>query len=486
MFQMCPDHQDIPMTCYFLKIPMEMRLRIYRLLLPDRPIPARRHGSALREACNGTYLEILRVNHQIHDEATGLLYGTGSFNIEISANGLNMCSKSEPGGMCSYYNGMAPTNYGPPAFPHPGGNPMYFPSPNGPHPGPGGNHALQDYQMQLMLLESQNKRRLMMARQEQDSMSNMGSSSAAPPPVPPSPQHPPMQPFTHYSAPYTPTPSGPVWTCPLSDRYFNQIHHFHITILFPTTTQLNTSYPLLPHIAELRMYDYSDRIHSLIGRLLLLNHPISTLTIKIKFADTYSQRSQAIYASQFLLRPFRRLSNIVKPSVSAIKIMSYQAGPELDILPTLENYSPWPDDANLLAFLSSWTSDLKADFPAMPEGGSKVFDAYWKLADMVKGIQSHYCGVELGYERMVDLLGVARVAREDGDEEAFRGCWEEVVGTWCQFLEEQKQWLRGVEREIDGVYGIFSRDEGVGNGNGNGNGLGLGLGSAGGGKEVVR
>lgn len=30
------------------------------------------------------------------------------------------------------------------------------------------NHALQDYQMQLMLLEQQNKKRLMMARQEQD------------------------------------------------------------------------------------------------------------------------------------------------------------------------------------------------------------------------------------------------------------------------------------------------------------------------------
>lgn len=35
---------------------------------------------------------------------------------------------------------------------------------------PGSNHALQDYQMQLMLLEQQNKKRLMMARQEQDSM----------------------------------------------------------------------------------------------------------------------------------------------------------------------------------------------------------------------------------------------------------------------------------------------------------------------------
>lgn len=34
--------------------------------------------------------------------------------------------------------------------------------------GAGGNHALQDYQMQLMLLEQQNKKRLLMARQEHD------------------------------------------------------------------------------------------------------------------------------------------------------------------------------------------------------------------------------------------------------------------------------------------------------------------------------
>lgn len=35
-----------------------------------------------------------------------------------------------------------------------------------------GNHALQDYQMQLMLLEQQNKKRLLMARQEQDGMAH--------------------------------------------------------------------------------------------------------------------------------------------------------------------------------------------------------------------------------------------------------------------------------------------------------------------------
>ena len=37
-----------------------------------------------------------------------------------------------------------------------------------------GNHALQDYQMQLMLLEQQNKKRLLMARQELDKMGTIG------------------------------------------------------------------------------------------------------------------------------------------------------------------------------------------------------------------------------------------------------------------------------------------------------------------------
>ena len=46
--------------------------------------------------------------------------------------------------------------------------------------GQGGNHALQDYQMQLMLLEQQNKKRLMMARQEQDSMTRADGQPGIP------------------------------------------------------------------------------------------------------------------------------------------------------------------------------------------------------------------------------------------------------------------------------------------------------------------
>ncbi|KAI8623149.1 hypothetical protein F5Y19DRAFT_493226 [Xylariaceae sp. FL1651] len=46
--------------------------------------------------------------------------------------------------------------------------------------GGGSNHALQDYQMQLMLLEQQNKKRLMMARQEQDSIGGIPRDGSGP------------------------------------------------------------------------------------------------------------------------------------------------------------------------------------------------------------------------------------------------------------------------------------------------------------------
>ncbi len=65
-------------------------------------------------------------------------------------------------------------------------------APNG-QPATGSNHALQDYQMQLMLLEQQNKKRLMMARQEQDVGGGTGPGGPAGPGAPPGPNAPAFQ-----------------------------------------------------------------------------------------------------------------------------------------------------------------------------------------------------------------------------------------------------------------------------------------------------
>lgn len=78
----------------------------------------------------------------------------------------------------AYYN---PGEMGGPAGMRPGG-------PGNPQAAGSSNHALQDYQMQLMLLEQQNKKRLMMARQEQD---NLGGIPREPGPGPGMPSGPP-------------------------------------------------------------------------------------------------------------------------------------------------------------------------------------------------------------------------------------------------------------------------------------------------------
>ncbi|KAF1914409.1 hypothetical protein BDU57DRAFT_294075 [Ampelomyces quisqualis] len=76
-------------------------------------------------------------------------------NIEAMNSGAHGSPMAQPGldGQHEIFAGNGPRS-GMPANPAAGA--------------PQGNHALQDYQMQLMLLEQQNKKRLLMARQEQE------------------------------------------------------------------------------------------------------------------------------------------------------------------------------------------------------------------------------------------------------------------------------------------------------------------------------
>lgn len=78
-----------------------------------------------------------------------------------------MTQGGDVGAIANYYNASDPVANG--MRNGPGGG--------APNTG-GGNHALQDYQMQLMLLEQQNKKRLMMARQEQENIAPRGEGGA--------------------------------------------------------------------------------------------------------------------------------------------------------------------------------------------------------------------------------------------------------------------------------------------------------------------
>jgi hypothetical protein len=91
--QLCSRHRETLTTCYFLEVPVEIRCRIYRLLLPNKDVPARFFtSSSLTTRRERVYTAILGVNQQIHDEATRVLYCTQVFSIEVYQSSLRMCN----------------------------------------------------------------------------------------------------------------------------------------------------------------------------------------------------------------------------------------------------------------------------------------------------------------------------------------------------------------------------------------------------------
>ncbi len=109
-----------------------------------------------------TYTSNLQQNasNQMHNKAMPNAGGP-------QTQGSPMISTPDGAALGSYYN----TDMGAPGAMRPG---------PGAGQAAGSNHALQDYQMQLMLLEQQNKKRLMMARQEQDGVVSLPRADGGP------------------------------------------------------------------------------------------------------------------------------------------------------------------------------------------------------------------------------------------------------------------------------------------------------------------
>jgi hypothetical protein len=93
-FRLCPLHRKDLMASYFLGLPLEIRCRIYSLLLPDTDVPATFTTSRSLTTHGGlVYTAILRVSRQIHEEAAGCLYATNKFVVSVSEGTLSMCNR---------------------------------------------------------------------------------------------------------------------------------------------------------------------------------------------------------------------------------------------------------------------------------------------------------------------------------------------------------------------------------------------------------
>ncbi len=98
---------------------------------------------------------------QQHSAPGGLFGSSNVVSSNSAAFGQGAQQHSAPGGLFGSSN-VASSNSAP------------FGSSRAGNPSSEGNHALQDYQMQMMLLEQQNKKRMMTAEQEKDTISGAG------------------------------------------------------------------------------------------------------------------------------------------------------------------------------------------------------------------------------------------------------------------------------------------------------------------------
>ncbi|KAF4633918.1 hypothetical protein G7Y89_g4192 [Cudoniella acicularis] len=481
--QLCPEHLETPMSCYFLKIPIELRFRIYGYLLPDMIIPAQLGrgppspfgmNRSLKSDGEPVCTSILRVNHQIHDESTSILYGSNTFTINLNTYGLVMLGKEQ--------------------------NPE--------------NLALQDYQAQLMLFEQQNIRRRLMqmnnpvvlpqpamspqqamqlaqqqAQQQQTAQQNMQLAQVRAQvarnnmaqlaftsfPVQPQVRQGPV-PVTNY---YQPSPGlgpypqaqlyfEPIWTPSVDEKYFRGIHSFLVEInLVPSMQWNNGPMPgnMINGISppgwtnknlETQIYGYCDHLHRLVKRLLLSKNRISSLEVSINFHNTSVAHAEVFDAARILLEPLKHLK-ARRANLLSINVADQQ-GRTSDLLQP--HWVPSPAYQSFDQYLGEWNQALTSPEPAREY--TPIFEAYWQIDKLVSTIMNHPVhpfNRDQTLGEFPDLLHAAKIAREAENVTGFGEIWERVVNIWIDHLSAEKAYHESVANSISSIYDLVKNDD---------------------------
>lgn len=413
------------MPCYLLRIPIELRFRIYGFLLPDSPIPAQRQPSgALRSDFQRPNIAIMRVNRQIHDEAADLLYGQTPFCIAVSDKGTTICNAFQlnpPNRPTSLTPGLA-----------------HVPIP--------GAHALQDYQMQLMLLEQQNMRRKIMACRQQSAMNNLHVRTMPPQlemfeSIKPQSIHRHVDPGNGY---------GPIWQHPFNS-YFDMIRSFHVEIEHPDgaqninkiAMQQQHTHPATQRpsgeFLETQLYEACDQLHQLVGRFDQVQPNINHLQISIRIA-AYDTREEAVAAAKLLLRPFSRLRSVNSPKIVSVNWN------RCELMPHLPAHAFYKAEISLLQskrleeFIQRWSSSVTSSGDPPPP--SSIMRGYWLLYEMVSDI---VCHIGSKSNELVQSLRRARVSREADDLLGLREEYEGILQQWNEHSAKQRSLEENIE-----------------------------------------
>jgi hypothetical protein len=385
--------------CYFLELPVEIRLMIYQYLIPDKPVPARWVGTRiLREDSTPVTTAILRVNKTIHEEVADLFYGQSTFDIDVTYGRDRNAAATPSISICYAKNDTV---------------------------------LIGDIQMQLMLLEQQNRTRLMSA-------STAASRTT--------PSRPTLRKVLATGVKYDFTP----WKPSLSSRYFQRIRSFRINIIFDTPKSSpsanNSSGSVETILAEADRNLLCDYLHQLVEGLVTNNQiPLRNLDISIRVqgisdGGDAQANSKAIAHCRALLNPIRRLRTRTASIVSLIR--TGNGNGEINMLSV-----PPKEEDSINEFVQSCRAEL-TDL-LVPPPRSPVLARFGQLTEILSQMSQHPFWRETDVEEMEFLLNNGRSAREANDMKAMMSVFREVFDMLKKYNSDHQDFMKRIKQSVE-------------------------------------
>lgn len=382
-------------NCYFLELPVEIRLLIYQYLIPDKPVPARRSGQQLLIMNrNPVYTAIFRANKTIHEEVADLFYGHTTFNIDVTNEqesnrtgipNISMCNAKDE------------------SFAH------------------------SDYQLQLLLLQQQQRARAALFRT--------------------APSHPIRQKrlATGIKHPFT------AWQPALALRYFQRIRYLRINITFitpkkPLSASTN-SQAAETILAEAERNLLCDYLHRMVEGLVTGSQaPLRNLDISIRVHgisedDVAQAKSKAMVHYQALVKPIRRLRSHTANLVSLIR--TGDGYKENNLLPVHSKA-----DDQISRFVRDCCAELTAP-PLTPPPKSAVLIRFGQLAYLVSQMCEHPFWRETDVEEIEILLSNGRSAREANDIKALIAVFRDVFDKLKKYNADHQEFMKQMKQSYE-------------------------------------